>query len=116
MFKGRSESKLDLVGDTCLAPMAFRSRSDLLVDFARDDSTVCFHRQRDCERAVTRIGADLKIAPNAEEACEQRHELRLFRRNHHVGPRERSCLFANELQRLRFAKADLHEVLVKQIG
>lgn len=95
--------------------MPFRGRGDRLVDFACDDSTVWLHRQRYRKRAVTRIGADLKIAPNAEEACEQHHELRLFGRKQHVSPRKRSRLFTNE-QQLRFAKADLHEVLVKRVG
>jgi hypothetical protein len=40
----------------------------------------------------------------------------LFGRKQHVSPRKRGRLFANELQQLRFAKADLHEVLVKRVG
>ena len=62
------------------------------------------------------FASDLKIAPNPEELCEQRHELRLFGRKQHASPRKRGRLFANELQQLRFAKADLHEVLVKRVG
>ena len=96
--------------------MPFRGRGDRLVDFACDDLTVWFHRKRDRKCAVTRIGADLKIAPNAEDACKQRHELRLFGRKQHMSPGKLGRLFTNDFQRLRFAKAELHQILVKWVG
>ena len=50
--------------------MALRGRGDRLIDFASDDPTVGLQDQHNRKRAVARIGADLEIAANTEEACE----------------------------------------------
>ena len=50
--------------------MALRGGGDRLVDFASDDPTVGLKGKRNRKRALARVGTDLKIAPNTEEACE----------------------------------------------
>ena len=78
--KGRSKSKLDLVSSASMLPMAFSGRNDRRIDFAGEDLAVRFQGKRNRERAVTRVG----VPPNTEEACEERHEVRLFRRKQHL--------------------------------
>src|SRR5258705_11890152 len=99
-----------------MLPMALCGRGYRRVDFAGDDSALGFQGKRNRQRAVTRVGADLKIASNAEEACEQRHQLGLFRRKQHVDTGKVSRFLANELELRMFAKADSHEVVVERVA
>ena len=78
--EGRPEAKLDLVRDASLLPMALGGLGDLRIDIAGEDLAVRSQGKRNRQRAVTGVGADLKIAPNSEQAGEQRHEVRLFGR------------------------------------
>jgi hypothetical protein len=114
--QGRSEAELDLVRDASLLPMALGCLGDLGIDIAGEDLAVRRQGKRDRQRAVTGVSADLKIAPNAEEACEQGHEVRLFRRKQHVNTGEVSGFLADPLQCRMFAKAHLQEVLMEWVG
>ena len=87
--------------------MALGGLGDLGIDIAGEDFAVRFQGKRNRQRAVTGIGADLKIAPNTEEACEQGHEVRLFGRKQHVNTGQLGGFLADALQCRMFAKADL---------
>lgn len=62
------------------------------------DLAVGVEGKRNGKRAVACVGTDLKIAPNAQQAREERHEVGLLRRKQHVNPGQFGSLFANALQ------------------
>ena len=50
--------------------MSLRGRGYRLVDFGSDDPTLGLQGKRNRKRALARVGADLEIAADTQEACQ----------------------------------------------
>src|SRR5262249_5800238 len=68
------------------------------------------------KRAISRIGPDLKVAPDVDETRKERQHLSLFWSEQHIDARKARGCCADALERRRLAKPHLHAVVIEGSG